>query len=284
MTAIASAGDTYVSVWSVPRCRGHRRGLLGFVVFRLFETDRERPHRAGALRLHHGRRRARNRSRPTGTRPAERRRSSAGRRPGGASRPGRGRRLPATRRNDRKARPRPPPGRTSNGPSVLRGSRHDDLDARGRGELRNSLKDRVRRRHVAEARVERQGVAIHLRGKGGMRPQGLDLRAEEEDVSHPSVIHRLLAEPVPYEMEGALLPVPESDREHSVPPLEGALRSPLDGSGENAPPCRNARGNDDRELRAPRGARGSCRSPRSTSAPIAHRSRPSADVPRASGR
>ena len=57
----------------------------------------------------------------------------------------------------------------------------------------------------------------------GCTASALSFRAEQEDVAGPAVVERLLAHPVSREIEGALLPVPNGEREHPVCPTQRLL-------------------------------------------------------------
>src|SRR5580765_5890379 len=86
----------------------------------------------------------------------------------------------------------------------------------GRGHLSPSTIDRIWAGHVAVAQHEAQRIPIDVAAPGRMRPQRLELGPEQQRPTHPSVVQRLLAKAVAYEVKRASRPVPERQGKHPV--------------------------------------------------------------------
>jgi len=101
-----------------------------------------------------------------------------------------------------------------------------------RWELGEAPVDAVGGRHAVVSQVERHDVAVDLAAKGGVRPQRLELRTEEERPARPAVVHRLLAEAVARQMQASLVAVPQRQGEHTGAAHQGVVQSPPLHRGE----------------------------------------------------
>src|SRR5262249_60831629 len=94
-----------------------------------------------------------------------------------------------------------------------------NLQDRGRTELVDVPKDRVRRRHIGETQEQRERVAIDRIVELTMGTQRLQFRAEDErrSLAAPkiAIVKRLLAETVARERKPTFCAIPKRQREHA---------------------------------------------------------------------
>ena len=102
-----------------------------------------------------------------------------------------------------------------------------------RRQLVDAAIDRVRRRHIAEAQIGGEGVAVECDRPRAIGAQRLQLGAEQEHPVELAPIERLDAEPVADEVEHPLAPVPQRHREHTEQPLDGRRHPPFGGTLDN---------------------------------------------------
>ena len=111
----------------------------------------------------------------------------------------------------------------------LQAIRPDAHDGR-RLDLPDAGVDRMRCRDVVVAEIERQRVAVDRALPPRMGLETLQLRSEEKQLAHPAEVERLLADPVPDQVERPLGAVPQREgehpghrlhRRHQAPPLDG---------------------------------------------------------------
>ena len=124
-----------------------------------------------------------------------------------------------------------PPGRPV-GARRGEGARGRSVDGQDhpRRELVEPLVDRVRCRNVIVAQEQGDGTAVELAAPAGVLPQSLELRPEQQRITHAAIIEGLLADTVADQMEQPLPPVPEGEGEHPHAPPDRLVEPPaLDG-------------------------------------------------------
>ena len=157
-------------------------------------------------------------------------------------------------------------------------------------QLGDALIDRPVLAHVAVAQKLGDGVGVDPAGEAGMRGQGLQFRAEQENpvrpAALPAVIERLFPQPVAGQRQGAVLAIPQRDGEHPHRPFERRHDAPGVEPGQKrlgigmAAPVGGAAGR--RRVRI--AGRRDCRSRRCRPSRSAPRPRSSADAPPRSDR
>ena len=139
-----------------------------------------------------------------------------------------------------------------------------DRHHRPRGKLGDASVCAVRGGHAVVPEVQGESVPVELGGEGRVSSQGLELRTEEQDAAHPTVIERFLAEPVTGQVQPPLFSVPHGQGEHPVAAHQRLVHPPaLHGAHEDLGVRRAAEALR-RRSRARAAGRGSCRSRRCT--------------------
>ena len=97
----------------------------------------------------------------------------------------------------------------------------------------NAAIDRVGGRHVAEAQVRQERVAIELRRPAPVGAQRLELGAEQQPSVELGPVERLDAEAVAHEIKRPFAPVPKRHREHADQTFDGRFDTPDRGPLDN---------------------------------------------------
>ena len=212
-----------------PEVGGHRGGLAGLVEGPVGEPHGVGPHRPGAVALHEGHHRAR--VHPAGQEGAD---GHVGHHPGGhrvgehglqpvgefLGRAGQGPEAgvldgPAGR----------PVGHRDGGTAGTGIGAHGDAVARA--QFGHIPVHGTGGRDAVVPEVQGHGVTVERGAEPGKEPEALQFGGEGQPVPHPSVVQRLLAEPVPHQVELAEAAVPQGQGEHALGGVEGRVDPPL---------------------------------------------------------
>src|SRR3989304_3121271 len=96
----------------------------------------------------------------------------------------------------------------------------------GRKQLEYSMINRIWRWKVVMPHEERQRATVNFAAPSRMRLERFQFGSEQECITHPSVIQRLLAEAITRKMQYVFLLVPQTERKHPIESRKRIFHSP----------------------------------------------------------